>query len=136
MRPSILLLPILSLALAGCGEAPEEPTQEVEKLGDYKSLGTEPGWLVEVKGEEIIHTTQSGENEFTLPVSRMKKTATGWEVKGFSDQHNITLTVTSGKTCNDGMSDREYADTVRIAVSEAGYLDGCGGDIISGSEAP
>ncbi|MEO9469400.1 hypothetical protein [Parasphingorhabdus sp.] len=136
MKPTILLLPMVSLFMGGCGETVEKPAETVEKLGDYTALGTEPGWLVEVKDDQIVHTTQSGENEFTLPVSRMKKTATGWEIKGFSDRHNITLTVTSEKACNDGMSDREYADTVRVAVSEGGYLDGCGGDIISGSEAP
>ena len=121
------------IGLAGCDQPAEKPAVE-EKLGDYSSLGTEPGWTAEVKGEEIAFTSMSG-NDFTLAVQRMKKTDFGWEVKGFDDRHNITLTITTGEKCSDGMSDREYADTVKVSASESGVLDGCGGDIAEGGES-
>lgn len=135
MRKAIFITPILPLLLTACGGAAPEPSAVEEKLTEYKAYGTEPGWIVDLKNDEITYTSQEATNDFNLPVQRMKKTATGWEVKGFSDQHNITLTITSGEKCNDGMSDREYADTVKVAVSKSGYHDGCGGDILSDPEA-
>ncbi len=135
MKNVLLVTPVLPLLLAACGEgAPEQPAAE-EELTEYKAIGTEPGWAVDIKDDQIVYTSQEASNDFSLPVQRMKRTTTGWEVKGFSDQHNITLTITSGEKCNDGMSDREYADTVKIAVSEVGYREGCGGDILSDPEA-
>lgn len=135
MKKVIFILPILSLLLVACGEGPEKAALEEEKLTEYKALGTEPGWSVEIKDDLIAHSSMEATNDFSLPVQRMKKTATGWEIKGFSDQHNITVTITSGKECNDGMSDRVYADTVKVAVSGAGHHDGCGGTILSDPEA-
>lgn len=124
-----------AVALTGCEEAAEAPVEE-EKLGDYKAGGTEPFWDVEVKGEEIIFSTADGDNNFTLPVSRMQKSDTGWTVKGFSDKHNINLYISTGEECSDGMSDRAYADTVKVEVSKAGTLNGCGGDFEEGPDEP
>ncbi|WP_108810246.1 hypothetical protein [Sphingorhabdus sp. Alg231-15] len=135
MKNILLIMPVLPLFLVACGEGAQEQPAAEEKLTEYKAIGTEPGWTVDIKGDQIVYTSQEASNDFSLPVQRMKKTATGWEVKGFSDQHNITLTITSGEECNDGMSDRVYADTVRTAVSNRGYLDGCGGEILSDPEA-
>ncbi len=127
------LVPIL--ALAGCEEPVAEAPAEEEKLGDYTAGGTEPFWNAEVKGEEITFSTPDG-NDFTLPVARMAKTDTGWTVKGFSDQHNINLYITLGKECSDGMSDRKYADTVKVEASKSGTLNGCGGDFEEGPDGP
>lgn len=135
MNKALLTLPILPFLVIACGDASEEPAPVEEKLTEYKAYGTEPGWAVELKDNQISYTSQEGTNDFSLAVQRMKKTPTGWEIKGFSDQHNITVTIATGETCNDGMSDREYADSVEIAVSEGGYRDGCGGEILSDPEA-
>jgi len=134
MNKALLIAPVMALMIASCNEAAEEAPVAEEKLGDYKALGTEPGWTVDIEGEEIAFTSMSG-NNFTLPIQRMKKTETGWEVRGFSGEHNINLTITTGEKCNDGMSDREYADTVKVSASESGVLDGCGGDIEEGGDS-
>ncbi len=135
MRKCLLLSSLAVLALAACEEPVEEPVEEPE-LGDYKGGGTEPFWGVEVKGEEIIFTTAEGTNDFTLPIARMNKTDTGWTVKGFDDQHNINLYITTGEECSDGMSDRVYADTIKVEASESGTLEGCGGDFEEGPDGP
>lgn len=135
MKKAIYILAISPLFLMACGEASEQAAGEEEKLTEYKAYGTEPGWSVEIKDNVIAYSSMEATNDFSLPVQREKKIATGWEIKGFSDQHNITVTITSGKKCNDGMSDREFADTVKISVSEVGYREGCGGDILSDPEA-
>jgi uncharacterized membrane protein len=132
MKNAILLSSLAALTLSACGEPAEAPVDEA-KLGDYRAIGTEPGWTVEIKGDEIAFTTQEG-NDFTLPVHRMKQSGTGWEVKGFSDSHNINVYITSDEKCSDGMSDRSYADTVRVEASDSGTLNGCGGTITEGPD--
>lgn len=134
MRKMLLAMPILPLLLVACGEGAEEQPVAEEELTEYQALGTEPGWTVDIRNNEITFTSQEEGNDFSLPVQRMKKTSAGWEIKGFSDQHNITVAITSDKSCNDGMSDREYADTVKISVSGSGHHDGCGGEILSDPE--
>ncbi|MEH6791181.1 COG3650 family protein [Parasphingorhabdus sp.] len=134
MKKTIALSSLALLTLTACEEAAAPPVAE-EKLGDYTALGTEPGWLVEIKGEEIAFTSQNGK-EFKLPVERMKKTATGWEVRGFSDKDNINVHITSNKQCSDGMSDRSYADTVKVEASEVGTLNGCGGTVTEAAGSP
>ena len=134
MNKIILLPSLAALILTACGTPAEAPVVE-EKLGDYQAIGTEPGWAVDIKGENIAFTSQNGKN-FTLAVERMKKTADGWEVRGFSDTHNINVYITSGAECNDGMSDRTYADTVKVEASESGTLNGCGGTITEGPDGP
>lgn len=127
-----LVLPFL---LVACNSEPPETPPVEPQLTEYKALGTEPFWGAELNDGQLAYTSVEGTNDFTLPVQRMKKTATGWEIKGFSDQHNITVTIATGEKCSDGMSDREYADTVKVTVSGAGYLNGCGGEILSDPEA-
>lgn len=136
MNKAILVVPILPLLLVACGGEPQEAPAEEESLTEYIAYGTEPGWSVEIEDNVIAYSSMEATNDFSLPVQRMKKTPTGWEIKGFSDQHNITVTIASGEECNDGMSDRKYADTVKIAVSGGGHHDGCGGEILSDPEAP
>ena len=90
---------------------------------------------MDIKGENIAFTSQNGK-DFTLAVERMKKTADGWEVRGFSDTDNINVYITSGAECNDGMSDRTYTDTVKVEASESGTLNGCGGTFTEGPDGP
>lgn len=134
MKTTIILSSFAALALTACGAPAEEAVVE-EKLGDYSALGTEPGWAVEIKDEKIAFTSQNGK-DFTLPVERMKKTASGWEVRGFSDTNNININITSGEQCSDGMSDRSYADTVKVQASDTGTLNGCGGTVTEGPDGP
>ncbi|MEP2988786.1 MAG: hypothetical protein ABJL11_03665 [Parasphingorhabdus sp.] len=135
MKKLILSSLATVLALTGCEEPVAEAPAKEEKLGDYTASGTEPFWSAEVKGENITFSTPDG-NDFTLPVARMNRTDTGWTVKGFSDQHNINLYITLGEECSDGMSDRAYADTVKVEVSDGGTLNGCGGDFEEGPDGP
>lgn len=132
MKNIILPIAALPFLLTACNSEPPEAPPVEEKLAEYKAIGTEPFWSIEIKDDQIAYSSPEATNDFTLPIQRMKKTPTGWEIKGFNDQHNITVTVASAQKCNDGMSDNEYADTVKVAVSNAGYQTGCGGDILSG----
>lgn len=134
MKNAKLLSSLAALTLSGCGEPAATPVVE-ETMGDYSAIGTEPGWAVEIKGEEIAFTSQNGKN-FKLAVDRVKKTDSGWQVRGFSGTDNINIYITSGEKCSDGMSDRSYADTVKVEASESGTLNGCGGTITEGPDGP
>jgi len=125
---------LAALTLTACG-TPAEETVVAEKLGDYSAIGTEPGWAVDIKDEKIAFTSQNGK-DFTLPIDRTKKTDTGWELRGFSGTDNINVYITSGEECSDGMSDRTYADTVKVEASDSGTLNGCGGSFTEGPDGP
>ena len=129
MKKTIALSSLAALTLTACGEPAEKPVIE-EKLGDYSALGTEPGWAVEIKDDEIAFSSQNGK-DFKLPVERMKKTD-----RGFSDTDNINIHITSDQQCSDGMSDRSYADTVKVEASEVGTINGCGGAVTEGPDGP
>ncbi|WP_373491868.1 hypothetical protein [Parasphingorhabdus sp.] len=134
MKKSILLMPLAALTLSACEEPAATPVVE-ESIGDYSAIGTQPGWTVEIKDEQIAFTSQNGK-DFKLAVQRAKKTDSGWEVRGFSDLHNININITSGAECSDGMSDRTYADTVKVEASDSGMLNGCGGAFTEGPDGP
>ena len=134
MKKTIILSSLAALTLTACG-TPAEETVVAEKLGDYSAIGAEPGWAVDIKDEKIAFTSQNGK-DFTLPIDRTKKTDTGWELRGFSGTDNINVYITSGEECSDGMSDRTYADTVKVEASDSGTLNGCGGSFTEGPDGP
>jgi len=134
MKQILLIASLAAVALTACQEQAEAPAVVEEKFGDYEALGTEPGWNVSIKNETITFTSQIEKN-FELPVDRAKKTATGWEVRGFSDTENVNLSIAVGKECNDGMSDRSYADTVKVSAGGFGTQEGCGGAVTEAAEA-
>ena len=128
------ILPFATLALTGCGEEKEAPPAVEAPLGAYKAGGTEPGWSVDISENTMEVTANYGEDKFSIPINSSRKTADGWIVKGFDDKHNMNLTIMTGKECNDGMSDRVYADTVTATAGGIGTLEGCGGDITEGAD--
>jgi uncharacterized membrane protein len=134
MKKAIILSSLAALTFTACG-TPAEETVVAEKLGDYSAIGTEPGWVVDIKDEKIAFTSQNGK-DFTLPIDRTKKTDMGWELRGFSGTDNINVYITSGEECSDGMSDRTYADTVKVEASDSGTLNGCGGSFTEGPDGP
>lgn len=131
MKKALLTVPILPILLTACGAA-EEPAPVEESLTEYSALGTEPGWTVELKDGQLSYSSQESSSDFTVPLNKTTKVSTGWIVNGFNEKDNLRLEIQTGVKCNDGMSDREYADTLQAAVSEVGYLNGCGGEILSG----
>ena len=134
MKKSLLTASLLPLMLNACGEAEEPAPVEVD-LTEYSAGGTEPGWSVELKDGQLTYSSAESSNDFTVPLNKVTKVSTGWIVNGFTDKDNLRLEIQTGVKCNDGMSDREYADTVQAAVSEVGYLNGCGGDYTETVEA-
>ena len=126
---------LVTTTLQGCGEKKPEPLAAVE-VTDYQASGTEPFWSITIKDKVISYDSPDDSTDFSVPLTKIMPMQTGWEARGFDDTKNIALTVTKGKECSDGMSDRTYSDTVTARVALIGNVEGCGGEVTGGSEAP
>lgn len=89
----------------------------------YRALGTEPFWSMTIDGARIVYDDAEGKRvTVRTPVAR----------PSFNGRRYVTRRLSVDITrqqCSDGMSDRIYADTVRVTV-DGRALEGCGGAIL------
>lgn len=95
----------------------------------YSALGTEPFWSVTFEEGKMIYTAPDQER---IEVVRPRPTTTR---NGTHIYRTPRMTVEIGhdSSCNDGMSDFTYPDTVRVrfgSAPRARPLEGCGGGIL------
>lgn len=86
----------------------------------YRALGTEPFWGVTIERGRMTYHDAEG-RRFSVPTPTARPS--------FNGRRYITRRLTVDITrqrCSDGMSDRSYADTVRV-VADGRRLSGCGG---------
>ncbi len=114
----VLALAAAALMLAGStlaapGDAP------------YRAVGSEPGWTLAIDHSLIRYVGDHGRTRVTtsVPVPRASFNGHRYETQ------RITVDITHAP-CNDGMSDREYADRVMVTVGRK-TVRGCGGDPIT-----
>src|SRR3954471_17152952 len=108
-----LVAPALVLAApprAAPGDAPD------------RALGTEPGWTLTIEHGLIRYVGDYG---------RTRVTTTAPEARpSFNGRRYVTPRITIDITrapCNDGMSDRQFAERVMVTVGRR-TVRGCGGD--------
>ncbi len=89
----------------------------------YRAVGTEPFWSVTVEWGSMIYQ-DAERRRVVVPARRSHVTATGARY----GRGRLVMDVTR-RTCSDGMSDRRYADTIRVRV-DGRSLSGCGGAIL------
>ena len=111
-------LGLLLLALPAAAQSDTTP---------YRALGTEPFWSLRIDGRTIRYEPADG-RPVSVPRPRPIIGINGDLYR--TPQLSVDITHVR---CSDGMSDRTYADTVRVTVGRR-QLKGCGGEIIS--EAP
>lgn len=92
--------------------------------GDYHALGTEPFWSVTIERGRMVYDDSNGAR-ISVATPRGVSTVTGRVYRS----RRLIMRVSTGVRCSDGMSDRIYADTVRVTV-DGRELDGCGGAIL------
>lgn len=120
-----LRLLILAL-LAAASPATAQPPQPEGQV--YSAFGTEPFWDVTFEDGKIVY---SGD-EVRIEVQRPRPTTTRAGVHIYRTPR-ITVEISHAGRCNDGMSNFEYADTVRVRLgnSRTGrVLEGCGGGFL------
>lgn len=111
-------------ALAACMPADAPPHSPGETPAAYMALGTEPGWTLEITPDRLNYDGDYGAtkivtaNPGATPTSGGRRYAAG----------RLSVEIVAGP-CSDGMSDRRYADTVRV-VADGRTLEGCGGGIL------
>lgn len=123
----IRLLPLLALpALAACVPAAESPPQTPSEpqAAAYLALGTEPGWTLEITPARLNYDGDYGETKIMVPNPGAKPSLNGRTY--VSDRLSVVI---KNASCSDGMSDRRFADTVRV-VADGKTLQGCGGKIL------
>lgn len=88
----------------------------------YRANGTEPFWSLTIGARTM---------RFEAPGRRPVTVATPRVIHGFAGEiwQTRRISVNAVHTpCSDGMSDRQYADTVTVKVDGRTY-QGCGGDV-------
>lgn len=112
----------------GCsGRRAESPDDAARLLGfEFRGLGQEPGWLVDVDPDrEIRWVGDYGEVRFSTPAPETvdrEDDAVVWESR--RDDHRIRIRA-DAEPCRDAMSGRPFSHTVRVTVDGAEYR-GCG----------
>lgn len=112
-----------SALLAGCATVPPS-----EPRTQYRAVGTEPFWSLELTGREMIF----GEANTGLPVIEPQRAP----IHGFAGDiyqgKRINLNIVRGTGCSDGMSDRVYPDKVQLRVDNRSF-EGCGAETVAPS---
>lgn len=122
--PQAALAPLL---LAGCVPVTNTPPQVpggTPTADAYFALGTEPGWTLEITSARLNYHGDYGATKILVanPGAR----------PSFNGERYVTDRLTVDVThslCNDGMSDRRYADTVTV-TADGKTVKGCGGTIL------
>lgn len=120
MKPWPLLLSALLLAAPAAAQSNAEP---------YRASGTEPFWSLSIDSARITYRQVGGP---ALTVAKPRP------IVGINGElyrsRGITVDITH-VWCSDGMSDRVFADTVKLTVGRR-QLSGCGGEILRTDAAP
>ncbi len=115
MKPLLLLAPALLVAPSATAQT---------RVDGYRAVGTEPFWSLSIDRATITYRPMQGR---PLTVAKPRP------IIGINGEHyrarGMTVDITRVR-CSDGMSDRTYADTVKVTVGRR-QLSGCGGAIIN-----
>lgn len=111
----LLLLPA-ALAVSAAAPAP------------YMAHGTEPFWSLHITGNRIVYEPADGYGP-RIAVTARPRAIRGGRIYA---SRRLTVEIRREGRCNDGMSEREYADTVRVRFGARGRaLEGCGGALLA-----
>ena len=93
---------------------------------DFRAVGNEPGWLLEIYPRRMVLVTDYGENRYEFetpdPVENPDERRTTYEA---ADRGLRVLVVLEGLECRDTMSDEVFETRVAVKLNDATYR-GCG----------
>ncbi len=125
MRTALFTGALALLALAGPATAQTpEPEGQI-----YAAHGTEPFWGVTFEDGKMVYSTADDER---IEVRRPRPVTTRSGAHSYRTPR-MTVEISHEGRCNDGMSDYEYPDTVRVYIGRGRSgrpLEGCGGGIL------
>jgi heat shock protein HslJ len=93
---------------------------------DFRGVGQEPGWVVELKeGERISAVLDYGATSLELPTPTAERAADGTVTYDASTDTDRLLLSIRRKVCIDPMSGQSHPSTVELVVNDKPYR-GCG----------
>ncbi len=93
---------------------------------DYRGQGNEPGWTLEISGQEMVFITNYGQNRYSFLIDGDKAEPESRNaVYTSTDGTNRIKIRILGKTCSDDMSGERFETGVEVAFNEQLYR-GCG----------
>ena len=119
-------LQLLTLFLFAASPASAQPAEPEGQI--YDAHGTEPFWGLTFEDGKMIYAF----DEERIEVVRPRPTTTRRGVHVYRTAR-MTVEISHEGRCNDGMSEYEYPDTVRIHIGRGRGgrpLEGCGGGIL------
>jgi uncharacterized membrane protein/membrane-bound inhibitor of C-type lysozyme len=120
------------------GRLAETPWEESALLGyDFRAVGQEPGWLVEIDNDGGIHLeTDYGETEIHVAETpdRVVEAADTRSYAVRADSHDIRIVIEEER-CEDTMSGEAYPNTVTLVLDGRQYA-GCGTSIEALGRSP
>lgn len=130
----IRYLPLAALApllISGCvptSDAPPQSPGGTPSAGAYFALGTEPGWTLEITPARLNYAGDYGETKINVANPGARPSFNG--ERYVTDRLSVDVTHSA---CNDGMSDRRYADSVTV-TADGKTVKGCGGIVLPPSD--
>jgi uncharacterized membrane protein len=112
----------------GCRNNPAVAVWEDSKLNgaDFRAMGNEPGWILEIFHEKIVFISDYGESRLEAPTpeasSDAKSGLTTYDTRADGRRLEIVL---EGRPCRDTMSGQTFQTTVIVRIDEKEYM-GCG----------
>ena len=103
---------------------------ELARDRDYRAIGQEPGWRLEVrKGKEIVFIYAYGESRAVTPAPRPETDAeTGARTyRAVTEASDLRVTI-APTACTDAMSGKPFETTVTVTLNDTAY-HGCGGPL-------
>ena len=122
MRLRLLTLALLAAASPAAAQS-SEPEGEI-----YSAYGTEPFWGLTFEDGKMIYTHGDERIEVVRP-----RPVTGRNGVHIYRTARMTVEISHEGRCSDGMSEYEYADTVRLRFGNsraARAVEGCGGQML------
>lgn len=128
---------LVASALA-CGGAPSVGARVEERASpavwedarrrgvEFRAVGNEPGWLLEVGGDRLRLVTDYGAHELLAPISARATEGGGARatLRAETATRSVVVVLEKGP-CTDTMSGERFETSVRVAV-DGTTLRGCG----------
>ena len=109
-----------------------EPWQEAADRGvDFRAIGQEPGWFLEIDNEKQIRVVYDyAEHQLIAPVTSPATKGSTVLYDMMVDSQRVLITIDE-RPCNDAMSGEAFPRSVAVTIGTR-TLRGCGRDIEGG----
>lgn len=115
-------------AVLGCVNDRARAIWEHAKLGgvDFRAVGNEPGWHMEISPDSIVLVTDYGEQRYAFPTPAVEESPADRRsvFRATAGGHALEVLL-EARACRDTMSGEAFETTVTVTV-DGGTLRGCG----------